>query len=75
MLVGIAGSLNPCNMQNLQAKSFKKWVDSILWRPSHPTKVEIVKNQFFQDHLSLPMKKLLKISSFKTTTPSQSRNY
>ena len=47
---------------------------SVLSRPSHPPKLSPVKIQFFQDHHTLPMLKQLKISSFKTTTPSQSRN-
>ena len=74
MPVGVVGSLNPCNMQNLQAKSFKKSVDPVLTRPLHPPKVELVKNKFFQDHHTLPKHQLLKISSFRTTTSSQSTN-
>ena len=42
--------------------------------PPHPPKVETVQNQFFHDHDTLPNKKLFKITSFKTTTPSKSRN-
>ena len=37
-------------------------------------KVEIVKNQLFQEHHILQIWKLLKISSSKTTTSTQSRN-
>ena len=33
--------------------------------------METVKNLFFQDHHTNQKKKLLKISYFKTTTPSQ----
>ena len=33
--------------------------------------METVKNHFFQDHHILQIWKLLKISYFKTTTPSQ----
>ena len=34
--------------------------------------METVKNQFFQDHHTTQSRKLLKISSFKTTTSTQS---
>ena len=47
---------------------------SVLSRPPQPPKVEMVTNQFFQDHHNLPKSKWLKISSFKTTSVSQSRN-
>ena len=39
-----------------------------------PPNIETVKNQFFQDHNTLPKLKLLKISSFKTITSTQNRN-
>ena len=47
---------------------------SVLPRPPHPPKVETVKNHLFQDHHILQIWKLLKISSSKTTTFTQSRN-
>ena len=37
-------------------------------------KLETVKNRLFQDHHILQIWKVLKISSFKTTTPTKSRN-
>ena len=48
-------------------------VDSVLSRPPHLPKVEAVKSQFFQDQHTFPKEKKLKMSSFKTTTPSQCR--
>ena len=74
--VSEVGFLNPCNMQNLQAK-YKKSVDSVLSRPPHPPKVETcyklvlsgpphppkvstVNNHFFQDHHTLPKWKFVK---------------
>ena len=42
--------------------------------PPYPPKVKTVKKQFFQDHHTGTKKKLLKISSLKTTTPHQSIN-
>ena len=58
---------------------------SVHLRPPHPSKVETdqnqffqdhhilpkwkLKNQFFQDNHTIPNKKLLKISSVRTTTP------
>ena len=40
------------------------------WGSPYPPKVETVKNQFFQDHHT-SLCRNIKMSSFKTTTPSQ----
>ena len=37
---------------------------------SHPAQLEIIENQYFQDHYILPRWKLLKMSSFNIITPS-----
>ena len=72
----------PSQIKNLKIGSFKTITpsqsinckNSVLSRPPHPPKVEIIKNKFLQDHHTLPEWKLIKISSFKTTKTSQNRN-
>ena len=50
-------------------------VKNLFFQDPHTNQiVETVKFQLFQDHHILQIWKLLKISSFKTTTPTKSRN-
>ena len=50
--VGIVGSLNPCNMQNLQTKS-QKISRFCSFKTTTPSQRDTFKNLFFQDHHNL----------------------
>ena len=51
------------------------WKSGFFSKTLHSSKADNVYNQFFPDHHRLPKWKLLKISPFRTTIPSQSKNY
>ena len=61
-------------LHKLRLAKSKNYYKSVALRPPHPPKVNIILHQYFQDYCILPKWRLLKISTFKITTSSHSKN-